>query len=58
MARPKGSKQTRPTSKAIVGYYELLKNAAEQGATLAAAELIKIHHMTNQGRNARQEIAR
>ncbi|WP_168203165.1 hypothetical protein [Marinobacter fonticola] len=45
MARPKGSKQTRPTSKAIVGYYELLKSAADNGDTLAAAELIKINIM-------------
>lgn len=48
MARPKGSKQTRPTSKAIVGYYELLKSAADKGDVNAAAELIKIHHMTKQ----------
>lgn len=40
--RPKGSRNAKPSQKAISGYYKLLRSAADQGDALAAAELIKI----------------
>mgnify|MGYP000032302552 CR=1 FL=1 len=41
--RPKGSRNAKPTKRAIAGYYGLLRSAADQGDIVAAAELIKIH---------------
>ncbi|MEA3250554.1 MAG: hypothetical protein U9Q35_03085 [Pseudomonadota bacterium] len=48
MSRPKGARNVKPSREAIQGYYRLLSDAADNGDTQAAAELIKLHHLTNQ----------
>tara|TARA_R100000935_G_scaffold49437_1_gene74753 strand:- start:473 stop:661 length:189 start_codon:yes stop_codon:yes gene_type:complete len=40
--RPAGVKNAKPTKQAINGYYRLLRNAADGGDVLAAAELIRL----------------
>lgn len=42
--RPRGSRNAKPSQKSINGYYKLLRSAADNGDTQAAAELIKIHN--------------
>lgn len=49
--RPKGSRNAKPSQKAITGYYKLLRSAADQGDTLAAAELIKIDLLSQRKEN-------
>lgn len=55
MSRPRGRKNARPSREAIASYYQLLRDAADKGDVSAAAELIKIDHMTNSERRIRQE---
>ena len=40
--RPKGSCNAKPSQKAISGYYKLLRSAADDGDTTAAAKLIEL----------------
>lgn len=47
MPRAKGSRNTKPTRAAIATYYAMLRSAADEGDVAAAAELIKLHHLTN-----------
>lgn len=40
--RPKGSRNAKPSKKAISGYYKLLRSAADGGDVNAAAKLIEL----------------
>lgn len=44
--RPKGSRNAKPTKQAIAGYYGLLRSAADDGDTNAAAHLIQLDLMS------------
>lgn len=48
MKTRKGIPNIKPSRAEIRGYYALLRSAAQRGDAVAAAELIKIDHMTNQ----------
>lgn len=42
MSRPSGSPNIKPTRQEIAGYYRLLRNAAQNGDTQAAGELLRL----------------
>ncbi|WP_421860802.1 hypothetical protein [Marinobacter salarius] len=48
MPRPKGGQNIRPSKSAILGYYKILRDAANSGDINAAAKLIELDHLTNQ----------
>lgn len=47
--RPKGSRNAKPSQKAIQGYYALLRDAADQGDINAAGWLVSITEQTQVG---------
>ncbi|MEA1081974.1 hypothetical protein [Marinobacter qingdaonensis] len=40
--RPRGSRNIKPSRKAVRGYYQLLREKAEQGDTMAAGWLAQL----------------
>lgn len=46
--RPAGSRNAKPTKQAIAGYYGLLRSAADNGDTTAAAHLIQLDLLASQ----------
>lgn len=46
--RPKGSRNAKPTKRAIAGYYGLLRSAADQGDTSAAGWLCQLDLLNKQ----------
>ena len=48
MPRPKGGQNIRPSKSAILGYYKILRDAANRGDVNAAAKLIELDHLTSQ----------
>lgn len=58
MSRPKGSRNVKPSRKAIEGYYRLLGGAADQGDTLAAGLLVMNDTLETNFREARTDRLR
>lgn len=50
--RPQGSKNTKPTKRAIASYYRLLSEKAEQGDTQAAGWLCQLDLLDNRKETA------